>query len=98
MEKIVGIDSELYDRLKYLGIISEGDVRSSNVGASDYSQKVIQPWSVWLDWNLDPWDADIIKRIARTKEGEPRTLAYEKIIHICKEKLRQLNYGKTNNP
>ena len=79
----------LIDRLEYLGIIPS-DVRQYNVGNSDYSEKTIQPWSVWLDWNLDPWDADIIKRVSRHKRGESRILDYEKIIHICKEKIRQL--------
>ena len=83
------IKDELYNRLKFLGIISDDDTRSYNVGKSDYSQKTIQPWSVWLDWNLDPWDADIVKRICRNKEGTPRKEDYEKIIHICKEKIRQ---------
>lgn len=86
----VTIEWELYQRLKKLGIIHSGDVRNHNIGASDYSQKLIQPWSVWIDWNLDPWDADIIKRIARTKKGESKIMSYEKIIHICQEKIRQL--------
>ena len=98
----VKIDFELYQRLKYLGIIPDNtEVRSFNVGASDYAKKTIQPWSVWLDWNLDPWDADILKRIARHKKGESKTLDYEKIIHICNEKIRQLkdqeDYGTINN-
>lgn len=94
----VTIDYSLYKRLKFLGIIHDSEVRSFNVGASDYAKKTIQPWSVWLDWELDPWDADIIKRIARHKKGESKSLDYEKIIHICNEKLRQLKeYGETDN-
>ena len=85
------IPEALYNRLKYLGIISEDNIRDHNVGQSDYSTHTIQPWSVWLDWALDPWDADIVKRICRHKEGEPHSLDYEKIIHICQEKLRQLS-------
>ena len=87
------ISDELYNRLKYLGIIPDGlrPTRDHNVGQSDYSTHTIQPWSVWLDWNLDPWDADIVKRICRHKEGESPILDYEKIIHICQEKLRQLS-------
>ena len=79
------------DYLEYLGIC-DTNVRSSNIGNSDYSQHAIQPWSIWLDYNLNPWDADIVKRVLRTKEGEDRRLDYEKIIHICKERIRQLNY------
>ena len=40
---------------------------------------------------LNPWDADIVKRVLRSKEGEERTLDYEKIIHICKYRIAQLS-------
>ncbi|WAX10490.1 hypothetical protein BV200P1_00039 [Phocaeicola phage BV200P1] len=71
------------------------DVRSYNVGASDYAKHKIQPWSIWLEYNLNPWDADIVKRVLRTKETDGRRLDYEKIIHICKERIRQIDeYGK----
>ena len=72
-----------------LGIIPSAE-RLYNIGKSDYSRHLIQPWSIWIDYNLNAFDADIIKRVLRTKEGEPRTLDYEKIIHICKERIRQL--------
>ena len=84
------IDELTYNKLKYLGLIDSEEIRSSNVGNSDYSKHIIQPWSIWLDYNLNPWDADIVKRILRTKEGESRELDYKKIIHICNERLRQL--------
>ena len=66
------------------------DVRQYNVGDSDYSKGTIQPWDVWLAWKLDPWDADIIKRVYRHKKGTPREEDYTKIIHICLEKIRQI--------
>lgn len=86
------IDDKLYTKLKYLGIINENDniVRNHNIGNSDYSEHIIQPWSIWLDWNLNPWDSDIIKRVLRTKEGTSRKEDYEKIIHICQERIRQI--------
>lgn len=94
----VKIDWEVYKRLKYLGIIHDSDdVRSFNVGMSDYSKHTIQPWSIWIDYSLDPWDADIVKRVLRDKEGEPRELDYEKIIHDCQEKLRQINEKRNEN-
>lgn len=86
------IDKALFDRLSYLGLIPD-DVRSHNVGNSDYSKHVIQPWSIWLDYDLNAWDADIVKRVLRTKEGEPRAMDYKKIIHDCEERLRQLGHG-----
>jgi len=86
----VKIDWELYKQLKHLGIICEEDTRSFNFGNSDYSKHIIQPWSIWIDYDLNAWDADIIKRVLRTKKGESRILDYEKIIHICNERIRQL--------
>ena len=84
------IDEETYKALSRLGIL-DTSVRSYNRGASDYSRHIIQPWSIWIDYNLNPWDADIVKRILRTKEGDSRKLDYEKIIHICKERIRQID-------
>ena len=85
------ISDELYNRLNELGIIPN-DVRSGNVGTSDYSKHLIQPWAIWQEYNLNPWDADIIKRVLRTKIDNTRRMDYEKIIHICKDRLRQLGY------
>ena len=92
----VQIDWELYQRLKKLGIIPSEE-RSYNIGNSDYSKHTIQPWSIWIDWELNPWDADIIKRTLRTKQGDSRISDYEKIIHICKERIRQLKNNENSN-
>lgn len=71
------------------------NIRSYNVGSSDYAKHNIQPWDIWREYNLNPWDADIVKRVLRTKETDGRRLDYEKIIHICKERIRQIDeYGK----
>lgn len=67
------------------------NVQSYNVGKSDYAEHAIQPWDIWKEYNLNPWDADIVKRVLRTKEGEPRTVDYEKIIHICKYRIAELS-------
>ena len=95
----VKIDFSLYQELKKLGIIHEHigeDIRGFNIGSSDYSKHLIQPWTIWQSYNLDPWDADIIKRVLRTKKGESRIQDYEKIIHVCKEKIRQLDENRNN--
>lgn len=91
------ISDELYAKLEYLGII-QNEVRSHNVGKSNYSKKTIQPWTVWLDYpELTGWDDDIIKRVLRIKEeegmsaNEARKMDYEKIIHNCQERIRQLD-------
>lgn len=67
------------------------NVQSYNVGKSDYAKHAIQPWDIWKEYNLNPWDADIVKRVLRNKEGEARTLDYEKIIHICKYRIAELS-------
>ncbi len=69
----------------------ETNPRDHNVGTSDYATHKIQPWDIWLEYDLDPWDADIIKRVLRRKEGESRRLDYEKIIHVAQEKIRQID-------
>lgn len=86
------IPSDLYDELDRLGIIP-CDVRSANVGKSDYSQHIIQAWTIWLAYNLNPWDADIVKRVLRHKEGDSRRMDYEKIIHNSQERIRQIDKG-----
>ena len=70
-------------------------VRGYNVGKPDYSKHRIQPWDIWLEYGLNPWDADIVKRVLRTKDGEDRKLDYEKIIHTCRERIRQLEAERT---
>lgn len=85
------IDAKLYKQLDYLGLIPS-KVRSTNAGTSNYSQKLIQPWAIWLDYpELTSWDHDIIKRILRTKSTDSRKLDYEKIVHIAQERIRQLD-------
>ena len=57
--------------------------RKYNIGTADYSKHRIQPWDIWLEY------ADIIKRVLRDK-GE-RRLDYEKIKHVCNERIRQID-------
>lgn len=96
------IPEKLYNRLDELGLIPN-DVRANNIGKSDYSKHTIQPWSIWIDYELNPWDADIVKRILRTKEEpgmsaiEARIMDYDKIEHICRERKRQLRASKENS-
>ena len=93
----VPIEESLYNRLDRLGMIPN-ETRKTNVGNSNYAKHLIQPWSIWIDYNLNAWDADIVKRVLRTKsepgisEKEARIMDYNKIIHICKERIRQLEF------
>ena len=72
------------------------DIRGYNVGESDYSKHKIQPWDIWNEYKLNPFDADIVKRVLRHKKTDSRKMDYEKIIHICKERIRQIDSG--NDP
>lgn len=83
------IPLKIYKKLQKLGMI-DCEERSFNIGSSNYSQHFIQPWSIWIDYELNAFDADIVKRVLRTKEGESRISDYEKIKHICDERIRQL--------
>lgn len=69
------------------------DYRKYNVGNSNYAKYSIQPWDIWKEYNLNPWDADIVKRVLREKDGDSRMLDYEKIVHICKERINHLKTG-----
>ena len=76
-------------------------VRNHNVGNSDYAKHKIQPWDVWIEFQLNPFDADLAKRTLRTKaeggmtQNEARKLDYEKIVHISSERIRQIKTGVT---
>lgn len=67
------------------------NVHSFNVGSSDYSKHNIQPWDIWEEYDLNPWEADIVKRILRNKGNRIEDL--QKIIHICR-KLIELEVKK----
>lgn len=77
--------------------VNPTDTRGRHVGNSDYSSHKIQPWHIWEEYNLNGWDADIAKRLLRTKVDagmtptEQRILDYKKIIHNCEERIRQLD-------
>jgi len=93
----VEISKDFYNRLNYLGLIPN-DVNTSNVGKSDYAQKLIQPWVIFNDHShLNYLECDIIKRILRTKMGESRMLDLEKCMHILKELIRQETFKEKNN-
>lgn len=75
------------------------NVRSFNIGNSDYAKHKIQPWDIWIAYKLNPFLADMVKRLLRTKtEGglsplEARKLDYQKIKHIAMECKRQNTVG-----
>ena len=81
--------------------MSVESIRNHNVGNSNYAKMPAgyQPWDLWKVYHMNPWDADILKRLLRTKaepgmsSQESRKLDYEKIIHICQERINQIDEG-----
>lgn len=67
------------------------NVQGYNAGKSDYARHSIRPWDIRKEYNLNPWDADIVKRVLRGREGEERALDYEKIIRICEYRISELS-------
>jgi hypothetical protein len=67
--------------------------RDRNVGESDYATKEIQPWDIWLAYQLDGFLGDIVKRVLRNKKGESKRKDYEKIKHIADELIYQIDIG-----
>jgi len=74
------------------------DVRSYNIGSSDYSKHKFQSWSFWILFRLNPWDADIIKRVLRVKKTDGRLLDIKKIRHIALERIRQFQNNENVFP
>ena len=81
--------------------IETKNTRNYNIGNSNYSSmpKGYQPWDLWKVYHMNPFDADILKRLLRTKiepgmtPQESRKLDYQKIIHVCQERINQIDEG-----
>lgn len=64
-----------------------------NVGKSDYSKHLLQPWDLWRHMD-NPWLCDIVKRLLRTKEDTPKMEDYQKIKHILQYLEENYHYDK----
>lgn len=93
------VDDEALKALKVK--MNRGEIRNHNVGNSDYAKmpEGYQPWDLWKVYHMNPFDADILKRLLRTKAEpgmtpqESRKMDYEKIIHVCQERINQIEEG-----
>ena len=93
------VDEEALKALKTQ--INAGSIRNHNVGNSNYAEMPVgyQPWDLWKIFHMNPFDADILKRLLRTKiepgltPQESRKLDYQKIIHVCQERINQIDEG-----
>jgi len=55
----------LGDYYKSLGCEDQGDVMARQVGGDHYHKGAIQPWTIGLEWGLDPWSMNVVKYILR---------------------------------
>jgi len=54
---------KIFDLVTWINIKEEG-MRNKQIGGDHY-QSNIQPWDVFLDWQLDPWLCNVIKYVQR---------------------------------
>ena len=61
------VDEEALKALKTQ--INAGSSRNQNVGNNNYANMPAgyQPWDLWKVYHMNPWDADILKRLLRNK-------------------------------
>ena len=57
------------------------DVRSYNVGGSDYSKHKYQVWDIVKMYGLNFWEGNMLKYLLRKKEGNDRLMDLRKIEH-----------------
>ena len=62
-QKYMSVDEILHN--------STDKTREYNIGKSNYSKYKIQPWDIWIEYKLNPFDADIVKRVLRHKKTTP---------------------------
>lgn len=89
-EKLNKVIKNFHSKMLHKKTHKQKSFRDYNIGSSDYSNRKIQPWDIWEEYKLDPWDADIVKRVLRKKDGDSPELDYEKIKHICDKKIDML--------
>ena len=75
------------------------DVRNYNCGQSDYAKHRFQAWEFWIKYKINNgFDCDLVKRTLRSKQTDPRVLDYKKMIHICLERIRQIQNNENVFP
>jgi hypothetical protein len=47
--------------------IDASGVQNRQVGGDHYVRHAIQPWDIWREYNLDPWEASALKYLLRRK-------------------------------
>jgi hypothetical protein len=56
---------QAFDRATQMDIKTLEDyIKSKQIGGSHYKTQ-IQPWDVFLDWEMDPWLCNVIKYVQR---------------------------------
>jgi hypothetical protein len=75
------------------GMEDSGDTLAKQVGGTHY-KRGIQPWTIAMDWGLDPWSHNVVKYILRFpyKNGKEDL---EKIAHYVEFLLENYDEVKT---
>lgn len=47
------------------GMEDAGDVMAKQVGGTHYKGAAVQPWDIFMQYQLDPWSANVVKYILR---------------------------------
>jgi hypothetical protein len=56
---------QAFDRATSVDVKTLGDyIKSRQIGGNHYKTQ-IQPWDVFLDWEMDPWLCNVIKYVQR---------------------------------
>jgi hypothetical protein len=87
-------DKSLEEALKLYeaGMEDPGDTLAKQIGGTHY-KKGVQPWTIAMDWGLDPWSHNVVKYILRFpyKNGKEDL---EKIAHYVEFLLE--NYDEVH--
>lgn len=55
--------------------------RQTQIGGDHYRKFRIQPWDIRKEYNLNPWEADVLSYLLRRKPGVPRIEDLKKARH-----------------
>jgi len=73
------------------------DTMKSSVGDSEYHTKATQPWDLWLNITLTPWQADCVKRLLRRSESRD-DLNKVKHIKLFMREYQRMIRGRYGEP
>lgn len=78
---------------------AEKGARHQQVGGDHYRVHKIQPWQIWEEYGLDPWQANALKYLLRAghKEGVKASEDYRKAIHYLQYLVERAGREESGN-